>query len=331
VTKKLAGHRSSSVLPQGCGCRVTDAPRDSCEQHALSRAHHVRNTQGMGRERSRPRSDEKSPGVVTQISPALPGGQAPSEVPKRPPAPINPPLVPASPARPARLEPAKVPKRRRAPINPPLVPLVPASPARPGRRKPAKARQIRPSSDEVRTILTAITAVAPATQVVPSARVELNVVVELGKKRLVQVSEQVSLGQLGPVAAPELQDFMERLLDTVEKVGTETTVRAAEKIMRGRSSAKAMRMLTENLGPLDDVARKVAAKLEPTDSTRRRILRWWILAGAILLAVGLAAVVPLIGAPLAETVLTNELTAVAALAASIATWLGRNSGNARLG
>jgi hypothetical protein len=122
---------------------------------------------------------------------------------------------------------------------------------------------------------------------------------------------------------------MERLLHAVEKAGTETTIRADEKIMRGRSSAKAMRMLTENLGPLDDVASEVAAKLEPRDRTRRRLLRWWILAGAILLAVGLAAVVPLIGAPLAETVLTNELTAVAALAATIATWIGSNSSNAR--
>jgi hypothetical protein len=88
---------------------------------------------------------------------------------------------------------------------------------------------------------------------------------------------------------------MDTLLHAIEKVGTETTVRAAEEIMRDRSSAEIMRMISENLGPPADVASQVAAKMEPTDGTRRRKLGWWILAGAILLAAGLAAVVPLMG------------------------------------
>jgi hypothetical protein len=40
-------------------------------------------------------------------------------------------------------------------------------------------------------------------------------------------------------------------------------------------------------------------------------------------AAGLSAVVPLTGKPLAQTVPTNELTALAALAASIAAWIAK--------
>lgn len=55
---------------------------------------------------------------------------------------------------------------------------------------------------------------------------------------------------------------MGTLLRAVEEVGTETTARAAEEMMRDRSSAETIRLLAENLGPpLADVVSQVAANM----------------------------------------------------------------------
>jgi hypothetical protein len=102
-------------------------------------------------------------------------------------------------------------------------------------------------------------------------------------------------------------------------VGIETVTYAADEILSDRSSAETLRRAADHVRPLIDMADRVAETIEPTDPTRRVALRWWILAGAILLAAGVAAV-PLIGSVTAEIVLTNEL-AFAAVAAALAALL----------
>jgi hypothetical protein len=209
-------------------------------------------------------------------------------------------------------------KTRESPVKPAAPPIGPDLLA----QELGEATWLRSTHDEIRTLLDAITGVTRPTQMEPSVRVEFSVVVELGKKSLVQVRDVVRAGELRPVSAPQLEGFMETLQRTVEKVGTETAARAAEEILRDNSSAETLSMLAEKLEPLADVASQVATKMEPTDALRRNKLKWWILAGATLLAAGLAAFVPLVRVSAAEGMLANEL-ALAAVVASFAAWLGK--------
>jgi hypothetical protein len=255
--------------------------------------------------------------------------------PKFPAAPVVSPRDPKLPATPV-----VSPRDSKLPDLLPRDPKLPAKPVvsprdikLPGKRvisqrdtrkavKALRSQVTPPTRDEIQTFLEAITAVVPVTPAEPSIRVELGIVVEQGKKSLVEVGDCVHSGRLGTVSVQQLEDFVDTLFRALEKAGAETAARAAGQILRDRSSVETMRMLAEDLRPLVDVASQVAAKMEPTDRARRSALRWWILAGALLLAAILSGFVPLLGVPAAEAMMTNEL-ALAAVAASLGAWLGK--------
>jgi hypothetical protein len=174
-------------------------------------------------------------------------------------------------------------------------------------------------AENVRSLLAAVTERPVGAQAGTVTNVKIRIVVEIGTTKLAHVGEVVQSGMWKPVAPPELEDFTNKILSAIEAVGIETVTHTADEILNDRPSAETLRRAADHVRPLIDMVNRIAETIEPTDPTRRVALRWWILAGAILLAAGVAAI-PLIGSVAAEIVLTNEL-ALAAAAAALAALL----------
>ncbi len=113
----------------------------------------------------------------------------------------------------------------------------------------------------------------------------------------------------------DLEDLVANILSVVQSVGDEAVARAAESIVRDQASLEVLRNLAEDVGRLTEVAAQVAEKITPTESNGGSAIFWWVLAGAILLALGVATV-PLVWSVTVESIVTNEL-AVAVIACSL--------------
>ena len=222
-------------------------------------------------------------------------------------------------------EPSRSRRRVTESLTSPLPEIAMPEPSRSRRRvtesltRPAAELGTGQLTENVRSILAAITDRPVGARPGLVTHVELGIVVEVGTTKLAHVGEVVQSGLWQPVGQRELEDFTNKVLTAIEAVGIETVSHAADEILRDRSRTDTLRKAAQQVGPLSDMADRAAEKLEPTDPTRRRALRWWILAGAILLAAGVAAVA-LVGSVTAEIVLTNEL-ALAAVAAALAALL----------
>jgi hypothetical protein len=176
----------------------------------------------------------------------------------------------------------------------------------------ATQRELADLANEVRSMLTAVSALvqSPAE---PAAQLDFGKAAELGKAMVAGFGKIVLSVEWHPPDAQQLESFVRRVvIGSIREAGSEPVARAAIEVGIDPASQEILSKLTEMTPQLINVADRVAEKIDPSNTAIRSVLRRLVLAGALLLAVGFGALIPIFAPAAAENVLANEV-AIAAI------------------
>jgi hypothetical protein len=121
---------------------------------------------------------------------------------------------------------------------------------------------------------------------IEAIKLDPRLLAESGKQKLSTIGEKVQHWQAISVDPSDLEDLMGNILRVVQSAGDEAIARAAENIVRDPASLEVLRDLAENVGRLTELATQVAERITPSESAGGQHFFWWVLAGAILLGLG---------------------------------------------
>jgi hypothetical protein len=154
-----------------------------------------------------------------------------------------------------------------------------------------------------------------------AASIDLPQAVEKGKETVSMISEHVSSKKWLPATERELEVFTRGIvLGVLQTVEAEQITHVVNKVLAETSIQENLSRIADKVAKLDEAVEKVTDKITSADDPNRSALRWLVLGGAIFLAVGAGAFIPLLaGAATAEVILTNEvaITAVVLAAATL--------------
>jgi hypothetical protein len=159
--------------------------------------------------------------------------------------------------------------------------------------------------------------IAAAKTVASASPVELSGVTENSKESVNLIKIRVN-GKWEPVNERELEVLMRVVaLVASQVVEAEQIRRVANKVLSETSIQETLQQLESRISELEVVANQVTDKITFADASDHSTLQWLVLGGAILLAVGAGAMIPLVaGTMTAEAILTNELAIAAAVFAA---------------
>jgi hypothetical protein len=163
--------------------------------------------------------------------------------------------------------------------------------------------------------------IAAAKTAISATSIELPGVTENGKERVNLINGRLH-GEWESVNERELELLMRTVVFVASQVvGAEQITHVTNKVLSETSIQKTLQQLETRISELEAVANQVTDKIASVDAPDHSTLRWLVLGGAILLAVGAGAIIPLVaGAVTAEVILTNEV-AIAAVVFAAATLL----------